>query len=88
MINWRRIDKVGLPDNPHIKYLVTDGKDISTSDISGITTFRENQSPAFKFEQWAGDDNTWEDNHCCSGEPMFDMTPIAWCPIDELNLPI
>ena len=39
------------------------------------------------FKGWIGDENTYEDNSCCSGERMFDLIPTHWCPTDELNLP-
>ncbi len=79
MINWRDIKTVGFPTDMYKKYLVTDGKDISTSDISTNNG---------KFVDWKGDDNTGEDNQCCSGTKYFEMLPTHWCPIDELNLPI
>jgi hypothetical protein len=87
MINWRSIKEVGTPDNTHIKYLVTDGKDISTSGIYGSTLFKGDGNPVFTFKGWDGDDNTWEDNSCCSGTRVFDMAPTHWCPIDEIALP-
>jgi hypothetical protein len=87
MINWRSIKEVGTPDNIHTKYLVTDGKDISTSGIYGSTLFKEDGKPVFTFKGWDGDDNTWEDNSCCSGPRVFDMAPTHWCPIDEIGLP-
>ena len=87
MINWRNIADVGYPTNGNKKYFVSDGTDISTSDMSGISTFRGEGKPTFKFKEWSGDDNTWEDNSCCSGERMFDMEVTHWAPIDEINLP-
>lgn len=88
MINWRDIKEVGNPTDSNNKYLVTDGKDISTSDIHGTTHFKGDGSPTFTFKGWSGDDNTYEDNSCCSGTRMFDMKPTHWCPINEINLPI
>lgn len=79
MINWREIMSVGFPTDINKKYLVTDGKDISTSDISTNNG---------KFVDWSGDDNTGEDNQCCSGTRYFAMNPTHWSPIDELNLPL
>lgn len=73
MINWRSIKDVGYPKDQYKKYLVSDGKDISTSEISG--------------KKWTGDDNTYEDNSCCSGPRSFYMIPTHWCPLDEINLP-
>lgn len=87
MIDWRNIEEVGYPKDSNKKYLVTDGKDISTTDIAGSTLFKGDGNPVFTFKYWSGDDNTWEDNQCCSGERMFDMKPTHWCPVDELNLP-
>ncbi len=87
MINWRSIEKDGLPTNGSKKYIVTDGKDISTSDVRGTTRFKGDGNPIFTFEGWSGDDNTFDDNQCCSGTRMFEMKPTHWCPIDELNLP-
>jgi hypothetical protein len=86
MINWRNIKTDGLPTNGNKKYLVTDGKDISTSGVEGITNYN-GTTPIFTFKKWCGDDNTGEDNGCCSGTPYFDLTPTHWCPTDELNLP-
>jgi len=85
-MNWRSIKDVGYPKDGNNKYLVTDGVDISTSEVNGTTTFSKS-GVSFKFHSWAGDDNTWEDGHGCSGIPMFDMTPTHWCPIDEIELP-
>ena len=87
MINWRNISKVGFPKNPHIKYLVTDGNDISSTTIYGTTHFKDGSDPAFTFKGWVGDDNTSEENSCCSGTKVFYMYPTHWCPVDELNLP-
>jgi hypothetical protein len=87
MINWRSIAEVGYPTNSHKTYLVTDGKDISTSDVSGSTHFKGDGNPIFTFKGWSGDENTYEDNSCCSGERMFHMVPTHWAPTDEINLP-
>jgi len=86
-MNWRSIKKVGNPTDGNKTYLVTDGTDISTSDISISTHFKGDGNPTRTFEGWVGDENTWEDNQCCSGERMFDMTPTHWCPTDEIKLP-
>ena len=83
MINWRCIKTDGTPTDSNKKYLVTDGKDISTSDIS-VYNFSKGK---IRFDGWTGDDNTWEDYHCCSGTRKFDLVPTHWCPIDELNFP-
>lgn len=87
MINWRNIEKVGFPTDQHEKYIVTDGKDISTTDIYGTTRFKGDGNPKFTFEGWSGDDNTQEYNDCCSGKRVFEMIPTHWCPARELNLP-
>jgi hypothetical protein len=87
-INWRSIQDDGLPTDTNKKYLVTDGKDISTSDIYGSTHFKGDGNPTFTFKGWGGDDNTWEDNSCCSGTRVFDMQPTHWCPTDEIALPL
>jgi hypothetical protein len=87
MINWRKISEVGNPTNSHGKYLVTDGNDISTSDVTGVTHYKGGGNPTFTFKGWTGDENTYEDNSCCSGERMFDLMPTHWCPIEEINLP-
>ena len=86
MINWRSIKEVGLPTED-TKYLVTDGKDISTTNVSGITRHKGDSKPTFTFYGWSGDDNTYEDNECCSGTRMFDIIPTHYCPTDEINLP-
>jgi hypothetical protein len=85
MINWRSIKEVGYPTDSNLKYLVTDGKDISTSDASINKNYNTGET---KFNKWIGDDNTWEYNDCCSGERVFEMKPTHWCPINEINLPI
>jgi len=87
MINWRSIKEAGYPKNHHITYLVTNGKEISTTNIHGSTLFKGDGNPVFTFKGWSGDENTYEDNNCCSGERMFDLVPTHWCPVDELNLP-
>jgi len=87
MINWRSITEVGYPTNSNGKYFVTDGKDVSTSDCYGNTHFKGDGNPIFTFKGWSGDDNTWEDNQCCSGTRIFDMKPTHWSPVDEINLP-
>lgn len=87
MINWRSIKDIGYPTDGNKKYFVTDGKDISTTEVSGVTHFKGDNKPTFTFKSWSGDDNTYEDNSCCSGTKVFDMTPTHWCPIDEINLP-
>tara|TARA_R110000796_G_scaffold192641_1_gene309281 strand:+ start:1577 stop:1840 length:264 start_codon:yes stop_codon:yes gene_type:complete len=86
MINWRSIKDDGLPSDPNKTYLVTDGIEISSSDITGSTTFK-GKTKSFKFHGWIGDENTGEDNSCCSGQRYFDMNPTHWCPTSELNLP-
>jgi hypothetical protein len=88
MINWRSIAELGLPTDNNKKYLVTDGKDISTTGMYGITHFKGDGNPTFTFTDWSGDDNTCEYNDCCSGIVRFEMKPTHWCPIDELTLPI
>jgi hypothetical protein len=87
MINWRCIAEVGFPTDGNKTYLVTDGTDISTTEAGGQTDYRGDGKPTFKFKEWVGDDNTGEDNSCCSGERYFDMCPTHWCPTDEIKLP-
>jgi hypothetical protein len=87
MINWRSIAEVGTPKDPHKTYLVTDGKELGVSGISGSTLFKGDGKPIFTFREWTGDENTWEDNSCCSGPIVFDLHPTHWCPTDEINLP-
>ena len=87
MINWRCIKDVGNPTNSRKTYLVTDGRSISTSDINVSTRYKDNETPISTFKGWTGDENTYEDNSCCSGARMFDMSPTHWCPVDELNMP-
>jgi len=86
MINWRSIAEVGYPTDDKKNYLVADGKDISVSAISVKRTYNADEKTT-TFISWHGDENTWEDNSCCSGERMFDLTPTHWCPTDEINLP-
>lgn len=85
MINWRSIAELGPPLEDK-KYLVTDGKDISTTDVKLNCDYRGGP-PIVTFKGWRGDDNTFEDNSCCSGTVMFAMEPTHWCPIEELTLP-
>ena len=87
MINWRSIKEVGTPTDVNISYLVTDGMDISTSNIHGSTHYEGDGNPRFHFREWSGDIFTYENNECCSGETVFDMTPTHWCPAGEINLP-
>ena len=82
-INWRNIADVGNPTDNNKSYLVTDGKEISTTSIS-CKWISKNE---WSFLKWSGDENTYEDNSCCSGEIMFDILPTHWCPTDEINLP-
>jgi len=86
MINWRSIKDVGFPTEGFKTYLVTDGTEIATTSVTGITTFK-GESKSFKFQGWIGDENTGEDNQCCSGTRYFDLVPTHWCPTDEINLP-
>lgn len=87
MINWRDIKTDGFPTDVNKKYLVTDGIEISTTEISGITKYNVNNTKVFTFRDWIGDENSGEENNCCSGERYFSITPTHWCPTDELNLP-
>lgn len=84
MINWRSIKEVGHPTDDNKSYLVTDGKDVSTTNASINTNYKTGET---KFYKWTGDENTYEDNSCCSGTPMFYLTPTHWCPTDEIELP-
>lgn len=83
-MKWRSIKEAGMPINSNKSYLVTDGINISTTDIS-IT--KNHSTGETKFNGWTGDENTYEDNQCCSGESMFDMEPTHWIPTDEIELP-
>lgn len=87
MIKWNKISDVGYPTDSNKTYLVTDGIDISTTEMYGTTRFKDNEKPTFTFKGWSGDENTYEDNSCCSGTRMFHMTPTHWFPTDEINLP-
>ncbi|MDB4286338.1 hypothetical protein N9933_03460 [bacterium] len=82
-MNWREISKVGTPTDHNKSYLVTDGKEVSTTNISTAIYI----SGVVKFTGWIGDENTFEDNQCCSGERGFDLTPTHWLPTDEIVLP-
>jgi hypothetical protein len=84
MINWRTIKEVGYPTDSNKSYLVTDRKDVSTSNVSIQKNYNTGET---KFNKWTGDENTYEENPCCSGTPMFDLTPTHWCPTDEIELP-
>lgn len=83
-INWRDIKTHGYPTDHSETYLVTDGHEIATTQITGKAYYeREN----FEFSRWTGDPNTYEDNSCCSGTRSFDLVPTHWCPAKEINLP-
>ena len=84
IMNWREILKVGTPTDANKSYLVTDGKEVSTTNISITTNYN---TGATKFNGWTGDENTYEDNQYCSGTPMFDLIPTHWLPTDEIQLP-
>ena len=88
-INWRSIKEVGHPTDANLTYLVSDGRDISTTNMSAKIIVKEGKIIESKFVRWTGDENTWEDNPCCSGERMFDMDRgvTHWCPTNEINLP-
>ena len=87
IINWRKISVYCNPTDDNKNYLVTDGIDISTTAISVRTHFKGDSKPTKTFIGWDGDENTYEDNSCCSGTSMFDLVPTHWCPTDEINLP-
>ena len=87
IINWRKIADVGYPTDDNIDYIVTDGTDLSVTGITGTKHFKGDGNPTFTFGYWTGDENVWEDNSCCAGERMFDMTPTHWCPASEIDLP-
>ena len=84
MLNWRSIEKEGCPLDYNKTYLVTDGINISTSDIDVVRNYNTGE---VSFRKWLGDENTYEDNSCCSGTRMFDLFPTHWCPVEEINLP-
>ena len=87
MINWRNIEEVGNPTDPHMTYLVTDGKEMATTQIYSSTRFKGGEPPITTFKGWKGDENTQEDNDCCSGPLKLLITPTHWCPTNEINLP-
>ena len=84
MVNWRNIKELGLPNDPELTYLVTDGRFIATTDI--VTSIDSNGG-GHKFKEWTGDGFTYEDNQCCSGPRCFELEPTHWCPTNEINLP-
>lgn len=83
-MNWRNIKEVGNPLDINKSYLVTDGEEVSTTNI-GIT--KNYNTGVTKFNKWTGDENTFEDNQCCTGERVFELTPTHWIPTDEIELP-
>jgi hypothetical protein len=83
-MNWRDISKVGPPLDCNKTYLVTDGKECSTTNIRVIKNYNTGEAT---FKGWTGDDNTYEDNQCCHGPTMFALTPTHWIPTDEIPLP-
>ncbi len=86
-LNWRSIERDGYPSDPYATYLVTDGKEIATTEVSGTIHFKKNEPRIFVFKEWSGDPNTSEYNDCCSGERTFELTPTHWVPVSEINLP-
>jgi len=83
-MNWREIKEVGTPTDANKSYLVTDGKECSTTNIDIRKNYNTGET---KFLGWTGDENTYEDNQCCSGTTMFDLVPTHWIPTDEIPLP-
>lgn len=67
-MNWRDINKVGVPLDANKSYLVTDGKECSTSNIDVRTNYNTGEKT---FLKWTGDENTYEDNQCCSGTHVW-----------------
>lgn len=86
MINWRNIETDGYPLDENESYLVTDGNEVSTTQIN-IKRNYGGTNPKTEFRGWSGDENTYENNECCSGETVFDLIPTHWCPASEINLP-
>lgn len=84
IMNWRDTSKVGVPLDDNKSYLVTDGKECSTTNIA---VRKNHDTGELTFVRWTGDENTYEDNQCCSGTPMFDLVPTHWIPTDEIPLP-
>jgi len=82
-MNWRNIQDVGTPTDVNKSYLVTDGKECSTTNID----IRKDYITGELVFGWLGDENTYEDNQCCGGTTMFDLTPTHWVPTDEIPLP-
>ena len=83
-MNWKSIEKDGYPMDSSKSYLVTDGEAISTSNINVFTNYTTQNS---RFIAWTGDENTNEDNSCCSGERCFDLEPTHWICTSEIPLP-
>ena len=84
IMNWRNISEVGPPLDGNKSYLVTDGNECSTTEISITKNYTTGET---KFNRWVGDENTYEDNQCCSGEKMLELEPTHWIPTDEIELP-
>lgn len=83
-MKWRDISKVGLPLDNNKSYLVTDGKEFSTTNIDVRKNYNTGE---ITFLRWIGDENTYEDNQCCSGTTMFGLVPTHWIPTNEIPLP-
>ena len=92
MINWRSIEKDGLPTDGNVGYLVSDGKNIEYSDfevkyVSDGTWNKDRQD--FNRVPRGG---TWIGGSVYAvyeevGGTVFDFYPTHWCPVSELNLP-
>ena len=83
-MNWRSIKEEGEPTDSSVSYLVTDGRDVFTTNIDTIKNYK---TGVIKFDRWSGDENTYEDNDCCSGRSMFELEPTHWLPASEIKLP-
>ena len=85
-MNWRSIAEVGMPTDTNATYLVTDRKEVATTQIDRRHR-RKPEGGYDSFMMWVGDENTWEDNQCCSGDRQFDLVPTHWMPVNEIQLP-
>lgn len=85
MIDWTSI-KDALPDDPHAIYLVTDGNEVATTEVSGIVRYINYPEYTFKFDRFTGCPNT-EYSGEVEGRKELQLNPTHWAKIDKSMLP-
>jgi hypothetical protein len=86
MINWRSIERDGLPTDSKVGYLVSDGSNIEYSDLYlnyGLYFSNRPKNPISV--EWIGGSSILVCEECSGTIFPFDVK--FWCPVSELNLP-